>query len=95
MVPVLPTVATTGEGLPDLVDMIHQHRQWLKESGTWQRSDGQRLQHELDALLQRDLLARWQERVPPGEYERTLRSLLARRTSPRQAAAALARMEVK
>ncbi len=32
-VPVLKTVATTGEGVPELVDAIGRHRAWLCESG--------------------------------------------------------------
>ncbi|MEN8143307.1 MAG: methylmalonyl Co-A mutase-associated GTPase MeaB [Gemmatimonadota bacterium] len=32
--PILKTVATTGEGLPELVEQIERHHEWLAESGT-------------------------------------------------------------
>lgn len=79
------TVATQGTGIPELAEVIHQHRQHLLHSGEWKRRDHLRLQSELNSLLKETLVARWKDTVPDSLYQQTLEDLGTRRISPHQA----------
>jgi LAO/AO transport system kinase len=83
------TVATKGDGVPDLVDAIARHRLHLESSGEWAERDRARLQAELDLLLQQHLIDLWRQRVPDTQYQEILNTLVARQISPHQAAKAL------
>src|SRR5512146_1904786 len=50
--PVIKTVATEGIGSTELSQAIAQHLGYLHASGEWQRRQYERLQSELDALIQ-------------------------------------------
>jgi len=51
-VPVLLTVATTGEGVPALVDAVEAHRRHLAESGALERQRVDQARRQLTAALQ-------------------------------------------
>jgi len=87
--PIYRTVATEGAGVAELAAAIQRHRDYLTSSGGWERREHARLQHELDAILQVALIARWRDSVPAGRYQEVLDRLLSRRLSPHQAVAAL------
>jgi LAO/AO transport system kinase len=83
--PIIRTVATMKTGTGQLVGAIQQHYDYLKESGEWQRRERERIQNELDALLQATLVERWRISVSYHHRERALNRLLAREISPHQA----------
>lgn len=83
------TVATKGDGVPELVAAIARHRLHLESSGEWAERDRARLQAELDLLLQQHLIDLWRQRVPDKQYQEILNTLVARQISPHQAAKAL------
>jgi LAO/AO transport system kinase len=56
--PVLTTVAISGEGVPELVDAIDEHRRYLQESGRLERHRLVQARHQVLALARHDLLAR-------------------------------------
>ena len=87
--PVVMTVATQAEGIPVLLENVEQHARYLRESGQRQVRDRARLQAELQALIQHQLLSRWQAEIPSGALEAVLDELSARRLSPYQALSAL------
>jgi LAO/AO transport system kinase len=87
--PIRRTVSTEGKGIAELVQSIETHRQRLLESGEWQQREAARLAAELDLLVQNALVARWRASLQPGEYQRVLEDMLARRVSPWQALDAL------
>lgn len=87
--PVVMTVATQAEGIPGLLERIEQHARYLRESGQRQARDRARLQAELQALIQHQLVARWQAAIPAGVLDTVLDQLAARRLSPYQALSAL------
>lgn len=87
--PIRRTVATEGEGIPELAEAIARHKEHLKDSGEWQRRERARLESELEDLLQRRLMTRWREATEDGRYQETLQQLLLRELSPRQAVAQL------
>jgi len=87
--PIVRTIATKGDGLPELVSAINEHQQHLKETGERQNRDRARLQAELDTLIQTNLVYRWRQHVSDSQYQEILESLIARQISPHQAVEAL------
>ncbi len=82
---VLRTVASTGQGVPEMAEMILRHGEYLRQAGAWRERERQRLENNLTDLLQSTMMARWQAGVPEGRYEQALRRLIAREISPHQA----------
>ncbi len=87
--PVLLTVATTGQGVPQVVQAIVAHRQHLQRSGAWQQHEARRLQAALERALRDALWQRWRAQVEPGRYDAVLQALARRELTPEQAAARL------
>ena len=83
--PVLKTVATQGEGIPEVVDAIRSHRAYLEGSGGLQRRDRERLSAEVHALLGERLLERFLSSGRGIELGAALDRVIAREVSPRQA----------
>lgn len=54
-IPVLKTVAQTGDGLPDLLDAIERHRSWLVESGEMERRRRARARVRVRDVVDREL----------------------------------------
>ncbi len=57
--PVLKTVASTGEGVADVVDALEEHGAWLRESGELQRRRVRRARGEIETLALTALRKRW------------------------------------
>jgi LAO/AO transport system kinase len=57
-IPVLKTVATSGDGVVELVDAIDGHRRYLRESGQLERHRLAQARHQVLALARHELLAR-------------------------------------
>jgi LAO/AO transport system kinase len=57
-IPVLKTVATSGDGIVELVDAIDDHRRYLRESGQLERHRLAQARHQVLALARHELLAR-------------------------------------
>jgi LAO/AO transport system kinase len=87
--PIVRTVATQGDGLPELVEAIADHQHHLEITGERQDRDRTRLQAELELLIQGNLVSRWREGVSESQYQEILESLIARQISPHQAVDAL------
>jgi len=87
--PILRTVATEGDGVPELLEAIVRHRAHLETTGEWQRRDRARLQAELEALVAQRLFEGWRRRVAPAYYREILDRLARRAISPHQAAEAV------
>ena len=80
--PIFKTVATRGEGVPELVDAVEQHRHFLEESGEMARRESERAAHLLDHILRDALMARLLERVPEGNFEATVERVATREIDP-------------
>ncbi|MEX1248934.1 MAG: methylmalonyl Co-A mutase-associated GTPase MeaB [Anaerolineales bacterium] len=87
--PIRRTIATEGQGIPELAAAIAGHRLHLERSGDWQRRDLARLQNEVEDLLRSQLMERWRDQVDERVYNSVMEEMLGRKLSPRQAAAAL------
>ncbi len=79
---VLPTVATSGEGIPDLVNSLTAHYEYLKSSGIWQVREKKRLKNQLETLLGSALRSRWEKRIAPDLYQAALAQVINRELSP-------------
>ena len=70
--PILSTVATTGEGVPALVDAIDEHREYLDSSGGLLEQRLQDARHQVLSIAQRILLEQIRQDTP----EETLAGLV-------------------
>jgi LAO/AO transport system kinase len=84
-IPLIRTIATTGEGVDKLGLLIDQHRTILKSGGGWSQREKYRLQSELDSLIQATLVERWRDSLPEERYFSTLEQVVRRQVSPWQA----------
>lgn len=87
--PVLRTVATTGNGLPELLEAIARHAAHLRSGGDWTRRERARLQAEFDLRLQETLMERFLARIPSTRLEEALEAIQNRNISPREAVSSL------
>lgn len=79
---VLPTVATSGEGIPELVNSLTAHYEYLKSSGKWKVREKKRLKDQLENLLGSALRSRWEKRIAPDKYQAALAQVINRELSP-------------
>ncbi len=77
-VPVVATVATTGEGVDELVDAVSEHLASLKAGGGWQAREFARSRQEVGQLLREEFIARLTAAVP-ADVRETLIAAVARR----------------
>lgn len=80
--PVLRTVASQGGGVTELVAAIERHLNYLRATGEWEEREHDRLQTELNQLLQAVLVARWREGVSEAELREVVSRLQDRELSP-------------
>jgi LAO/AO transport system kinase len=77
------TVATTGEGVPELLDVIFEHKAFLEERDLRRRKGRDRRERAFLALLQETLAARAIERVQRnGSMRDLLQQIAERRIDP-------------
>ena len=89
VIPVLPTVSTTGEGIQELIQQVSAHRDYLLRSGEWQIREAARLKSELENLLGAALRTHWESSISEDEYNKVLSKVITRKTSPGKAVEAL------
>ena len=87
--PILRTVATEGIGLPELLEKIAEHREYLVDTGDIGLRERARLTAEFDQRLEDLLLYNLLENLEDGVYENVISDLLNRRLSPSLAAKSL------
>jgi len=58
--PVVLTVASSGQGVDDLVEAVQDHRAWLGESGRLEHRRARRARDEVEAIAVAALRARWE-----------------------------------
>ncbi len=56
--PVVRTVASRGDGIPELVESLAAHRRWLEESGTLDTRRSRRARSEIEAIVLAELRRR-------------------------------------
>lgn len=90
-VPVLRAVATTGEGVEELLDTLDRHRAWLQSSGEMPRRERRAAAARLRAIADAELAARMADAERDSALTEMLDDVVARRLDPHVAAAALIR----
>lgn len=83
--PIQRTIATDGMGVPELIELILRHREYLLESGLWQDREHERLELEVNMLLHETLVHKWQESISKEHYVEVLNDVFDRKISPLQA----------
>ena len=81
-IPVLQTVATTGQGVEDLVSAIRAHQAYLQESGEWFRRELRNSRREIETLLQERFLTRLKRMVPQETREKLATAVAKRDLDP-------------
>ncbi len=84
--PILKTIATTGEGVPEVVEAIQQHRDYLVESGEKTQRERARMQSEVLDILRHTLLERALNNVAGERLEELIDRVAARELDPYSAA---------
>lgn len=88
--PILRTVATTGQGIPELADAIEAHRQELENSGALESQRRDDARHQILAQAQAILLERIRRNTPVEELEKLVERVATRELDPHSAAEELA-----
>jgi LAO/AO transport system kinase len=83
--PIQRTVSTEGKGIVELAKSIALHVAHLTQSGDWAVRDRTRLEVQLDALIQEELINRFRQDVSQKQYEATLEKIFRRELSPAEA----------
>jgi LAO/AO transport system kinase len=85
-VPVMQTIAISGEGIDDLVDKIISHRDYLNETGEILRKEIQRSSREIERLLQNQFILRIQRLVKAEQRDQLVTAVAKREMDPYSAA---------
>ncbi len=84
--PVFPTVAVEGKGVEDVVEGLEEHLEYLRRHGGLERRRRVRLDQRLRDLLRDQLWREVRTRVPESLWRARVDDLVARRSTPHQAA---------
>jgi LAO/AO transport system kinase len=91
-IPVLKTVAETGQGVTELATALENHRSWLGASGELHRRRRQRLAERVREEVARSLLRRvWEEQGGASALEDALPDLESGAATPYEVAARIVR----
>ena len=84
--PVLSTVASTGEGVDDLVAAVDRHAAWLSETGELGRRRRRRAAREVEAIALATLRERWAAPGGAADLDRLAEAVAGGRLDPYAAA---------
>jgi LAO/AO transport system kinase len=85
-VPVLQTVATSGQGVAALADAIERHGQHLRAGGEWAGRERARSRDEIEHLLRDRFIDRLAAVVPAAARADLIAAVAERRLDPYTAA---------
>jgi LAO/AO transport system kinase len=83
--PILSTIATTGEGVPDVANAIQEHRRFINTSGEKIRREHEYMRSRMKHLLGDRLAMRFLEDYADSNFDKALELVLARKLEPRRA----------
>lgn len=83
--PVIKTVATSSDGIDDLIQAIDDHRHYLTESGAVAQLEARYIEIELYERMQTALLARLQSEIEPSTLTGLIERIRKRDINPREA----------
>ncbi|HZD11419.1 MAG TPA: methylmalonyl Co-A mutase-associated GTPase MeaB [Candidatus Binatia bacterium] len=88
---VIETVALDGQGIPELVDAIGAHRNYLERSGQWLQREIHRSYQEIEQILRERLESQLDAGVSKHDRDRLARAVASREVDPYTAASRLFR----
>ncbi len=88
-VPVLRTIATTGDGVEALHQALERHREWLLETGHWERREQVRMARAVESRVLAALGRQLQQRLPDGDLAALVAQVSRREMDPHTAAETL------
>jgi LAO/AO transport system kinase len=83
-IPIVKTMALSGEGVDEAVFQINQHYQYLQSSGRLAIRNRTRLTTELQSILQAELMERLLKQLPPDILSQFVEQVVQRDVSPFQ-----------
>jgi GTPase len=83
--PIQRTIATEGQGIPELADQITKHAEYLRQSGDWKIREQARLESEMETILQQKLISQFHDQVPESRYDQVRRQVFEKSLSPWEA----------
>jgi LAO/AO transport system kinase len=93
-VPIVKTEATTGAGVPELVQRLQQHREHILAAGQLAQRRARNLRSEVLAIATARMRRRLEEELHADpEFQRLLQEVVQRRLDPASAATALLRRD--
>lgn len=84
--PIVPTVALTNRGIPELWEAIKKHRTFLNESGRLREKRIMRAEEEVKAIISDAISARISRQLREGEYSQLVGMIAERSLDPYSAA---------
>ncbi len=85
--PIVKTIASKGEGIPELDDALQRHVAYLRSSGEIERRNRERVRIRIETLLKEKFMGRLVGgKIPQVDYDRILEDVLHKRNNPRDAA---------
>ncbi|GAB4542290.1 MAG: methylmalonyl Co-A mutase-associated GTPase MeaB [Anaerolineae bacterium] len=84
--PIIKTVALRGDGIPELVEAIAEHRRYLETSQELNRRDRMRLTNELEHILRDELMKRLLDQIDPHTLAEIMTQITDRQLDPYSAA---------
>ena len=88
-VPLLATVASSAEGVDELLESLLQHHDYLQSSGEIHKRQRERMLSIIKSLLRNRLYTRFVQRVSQERFDALLHAIMSRETDPYTAAASL------
>jgi len=89
--PLVKTIATSGEGIAELVDAVERHMAYLQESGQMQVRERARITRELEEILCAEMFQRALAHIGEERYRQVIERLVTREVDPYEAVEELLR----
>jgi len=83
--PIQRTISLDGTGIPELAEKIATHAEHLRVSGDWAARERARLESEIEAFLQEELMNQFRQNVPESKYDEVMKLVYKRSLSPWEA----------
>ncbi len=80
--PIQETVATTGDGVPQLIDRIGEHTEYLRSSGHWRQRRAENARRQVQAIVEDRLRARFDRLVAEDGWEALFAAVAQRERDP-------------
>ena len=84
--PIQETVATTGKGIPELVDQVARHRAYLEDSGAWHQRRAENARRQVQAIVEDRVRERFERLVAGDGWAERFGLIAARQEDPYSAA---------